>query len=241
MQWSDEGIVLSSQAHGETSTIVEVLTREHGRHLGLVHGGRSKRLRPVLQTGNLVRAEWRARLSEHLGKYAVELLEAHAARVLDDRAALAGLNTLTALARLLPEREPHQPLYDVTKLVLEAFSEGEHWPALLVRWEFALLDELGFGLDLDECAATGTTEDLIYVSPKTGRAVSRGAGAPYADKLLALPAFLLPGNGGGASPSDRDVADGFALTSYFFEKNVWQPRNMTPPQVRERLVARLCG
>ncbi|MEM8744202.1 MAG: DNA repair protein RecO, partial [Pseudomonadota bacterium] len=151
MQWSDEGIVLSSQAHGETSAIVEVLTRDHGRHLGLVHGGRSKRLRPVLQTGNLVRAEWRARLSEHLGKYAIELLEANAARVLDDRAALAGLNTLTALARLLPEREPHQPLYDATKLILEVFSEGDHWPALLVRWELALLDELGFGLDLDEC------------------------------------------------------------------------------------------
>lgn len=239
MQWTDEGIVLSAQPHGETSAIVEVLTREHGRHLGLVHGGRSKRLRPVLQTGNLVRAEWRARLSEHLGKYAVELLEAHAARVLDDRSALAGLNTLTALARLLPEREPHQPLYNATKLVLEALAEGEHWPALLVRWELALLDELGFGLDLDECAATGVTDELVYVSPKSGRAVSREAGAPYTDKLLALPAFLVPGNGGSAAPTEQDIADGFALTGYFFEKNIWRPRNMTPPQVRERLVAHL--
>ncbi len=239
MQWTDEGIVLSSQPHGETSAIVEVLTREHGRHLGLVHGGRSKRLRPVLQTGNVVRAEWRARLAEHLGKYTVELLEAYAARVLDDRSTLAGLNTLTALARLLPEREPHQPLYTATRLVLDALAEGEHWPALLVRWELALLDELGFGLDLNECAATGVREGLVYVSPKSGRAVSRDAGAPYEARLLALPAFLLPGNGGRAAPTEQDIADGFALTGYFFEKNIWRPRNMTPPQVRERLVVHL--
>ena len=241
MHWSDEGIVLASQAHGETSAIVEVLTRNHGRHLGLVHGGRSRRLRPVLQTGNLVRAEWRARLSEHLGKYVIELLDAHAARVLDDRAALAGLNTLTALARLLPEREPHQPLYEVSKLVLEAFSQGGHWPALLVRWELALLDELGFGLDLDACAATGDTNNLIYVSPKSGRAVSRDAGEPYKGKLLALPAFLLPGNGGAANPTDKDIAHGFELTGYFLEKNVWQPRDLAPPPARARLVSQVCG
>ena len=241
MHWSDEGIVLASRAHGETSAIVEVLTRSHGRHLGLVHGGRSKRMRPVLQTGNLVRAEWRARLSEHLGKYTIELLEANAARVLDDRTALAGLNTLTALARLLPEREPHQPLYDVTKLVLEALSDDGHWSALLIRWEMALLDELGFGLDLDACAATGETKNLIYVSPKSGRAVSRDAGEPYKEKLLALPAFLVPGNGGEAGLTDQDIADGFELTGFFFEKNVWLPRNMTPPQVRARLVSQLCG
>ena len=239
MHWSDEGIVLASQSHGETSAIVEVLTRDHGRHLGLVHGGRSKRMRPVLQTGNLIRAEWRARLSEHLGKYAIELLEAHAARVFDDRAALAGLNTLTALARLLPEREPHQPLYEVTRLVLEALSEGEHWPALLVRWELALLDELGFGLDLNSCAASGETGNLIYVSPKSARAVSGDAGAPYGDKLLALPAFLLPGNRNETAPTPQDIANGFILTGYFLEKNVWHPRNVSQPQVRVRLMTRL--
>ena len=177
MQWSDEGIVLSSRAHGETSAIAELLTRDHGRHLGLVRGGRSKRLRPVLQAGNLVQASWRARLSEHLGSYTLELEEAYAARIFDERAALAGLNTLSALARLLPEREPHAPLYDATRVVLSALSEGDHWPALLVRWEMGLLNELGFGLDLDACAATGETDDLVYVSPKTGRAVSRKAGA----------------------------------------------------------------
>jgi DNA repair protein RecO (recombination protein O) len=237
MQWSDEGIVLSSRAHGETSAIVELLTHSHGRHLGLVRGGRSKRLRPVLQPGNLVTAEWRARLSEHLGSYSVELLEANAARVLDDRAGLAGLNTLTALARLLPEREPHGPLYDATNMVLQALCEGDHWPALLVRWELGLLNELGFGLDLETCASTGVSSHLIYVSPKSGRAVSRNAGEPYKDKLLLLPGFLLPGNGNGADPGQDDIAHGFLLTGYFLDKHVWGPRNLKPPPARARLIA----
>lgn len=234
MQWSDEGIVLSSRSHGETSAIVELLTRSHGRHLGLVRGGRSKRQRPVLQAGNLVKADWRARLSEHLGSYRVELVAANAARVLDDRAALAGLTSLTALARLLPEREPHGPVYDATNMVLQALSEGDHWPALLVRWELGLLNELGFGLDLETCAATGETSHLIYVSPKSGRAVSRDAGAPYKDKLLALPGFLLPGNG--ADPGQDDIAHGFRLTGFFFDKHVWGPRDLKPPPTRARLI-----
>jgi len=234
MQWSDEGIVLSSRVHGETSAIVELLTRSHGRHLGLVRGGRSRRQRPVLQTGNLVAAQWRARLSEHLGGYSVELLEAHAARVLDDRAALAGLNTLTALARLLPEREPHGPLYEASIMVLQALSEGDHWSALLVRWELGLLDELGFGLDLETCAATGETSDLVYVSPKSGRAVSRDAGRPYKDKLFVLPGFLMPGNG--ADPASDDIVNGFQLTGYFLDKHVWGPRDIKPPLARARLI-----
>ncbi len=237
MQWSDEGIVLSARAHGETSAIVELLTRSNGRHLGLVRGGRSKKLRPVLQQGNLVQADWRARLSEHLGSYNVELLEAHAARVLDERTALAGLNTLTALARLLPEREPHGPLFDVALLVLKALGEGDHWPALLVRWELGLLNELGFGLDLDVCVSSGETSDLIYVSPKSGCAVSRNAGAPYKDKLLVLPDFLLPGNGNGDDPAKVDITNGFRLTGYFFEKNVWHPRDLKPPPARARMIA----
>ncbi len=237
MQWSDEGIVLSSRAHGETSAIVELLTRSHGRHLGLVRGGRSRRLGPVLQAGNLVTAQWRARLSEHLGSYTVELLEAHAARVLDDRAALEGLNTLTALARLLPEREPHGPLYEASVMVLTALSEGDHWSALLVRWELGLLDELGFGLDLKTCAATGEASHLIYVSPRSGRAVSRDAGKPYKDKLLALPGFLMPGNG--AEPASDDIVNGFQLTGYFLDKHVWGPRDIKPPLARARLIALL--
>jgi len=239
MQWSDEGIVLSVRPHGETSAIVELLTANHGRHLGLVRGGRSRRLRPVLQPGNLVRTVWRARLSEHLGGYTVELLDAHAARVLDDRAGLAGLNTLTALARLLPEREPHTRLFDATRLVLETFAEGAHWPALLARWELGLLEELGFGLDLSACAGTGATENLEYVSPKTGRAVSRNAGEPYKEKLLALPAFLLPGNAAGETPTPRDVANSFRLTGFFLNKHVWTPRELKPLSARGRLIALL--
>lgn len=239
MHWSDEGIVLASRQHGETSAIAELLTRSHGRHLGLVRGGRSRRMRPALQAGNLVKAEWRARLSEHLGSYSVELLEAHAARVLDDRAALAGLNTLTALSRLLPERDPHEALYDGTMMVLRALSEGDHWPVLLVRWELALLDELGFGLDLQTCASTGTRSELFYVSPRSGRAVSREAGEPYADKLLPLPGFLLWGNGNGAEAMPSDVTNGLRLTGFFFDKHIWEPRGLKPPQARERLVALL--
>lgn len=237
MQWSDEGIVLFSRAHGETSAIVELLTAGHGRHLGLVRGGRSKRLRPVLQTGNLVNAEWRARLSEHLGSFGVELLDARAARILDDKMALAGLNSLAALARLLPEREPHARLYEAANLVIDALADGDHWPALLARWEMGLLDELGFGLDLSSCAGTGVTENLTYVSPKSGRAVSRKAGEPYKEKMLLLPAFLLPGNGQVETPTQSDVASGFHLTGFFLNKNVWAPRDLPPPAARERLIA----
>jgi len=235
MQWSDEGIVLSTRAHGETSAIAELLTRSHGRHLGLVRGGRSKRLRPVLQAGNLVGATWRARLSEHLGSYTLELEEANAARIFDDRAALAALNTLSALARLLPEREPHAPLYDASCVVLSALAIGDHWPALLVRWEMGLLNELGFGLDLESCAATGATSDLIYVSPRTGRAVSREAGEPYKDKILNLPAFLLSSNGDTSGPGEADIAAGFRLTGFFLDKHVWGPRALKPPAARQRL------
>jgi DNA repair protein RecO (recombination protein O) len=239
MQWSDEGIVLSARPHGETSAIVELLTATHGRHLGLVRGGRSRRMRPVLQPGNLVQANWRARLSEHLGGYTLELVDAHAARVLDDRAGLAGLNTLTTLARLLPEREPHATLFEATRLVLEAMAGSEYWPVLLVRWEMGLLAELGFGLDLSVCAATGATGNLVYVSPKSGRAVSRDGGEAYKDKLLALPGFLLPDNGEGETPTPSDVADGFRLMGFFLNKHVWSPRELKPPSSRERLIALL--
>ncbi len=239
MEWSDEGIVLFSRAHGETSAIVELLTASHGRHLGLVRGGRSRRLRPLLQTGNLVHAKWRARLSEHLGSYAIELLDARAARVLDDRKALAGLNSLAALALLLPEREPHAGLFKAASLVIQAFGDGEHWPALLARWEMGLLEDLGFGLDFSACAGTGVTTNLDYVSPRSGRAVSREAGEPYKEKLFRLPAFLLPDKGQGSAPTADDVAHGFRLTGYFLNKNVWGPRNLQPPAARERLIALL--
>jgi DNA repair protein RecO (recombination protein O) len=235
MDWIDEGIFLSGKPLGETNIVAELLTLEHGRHLGLVRGGRSRRIRPLVQPGNLLRVTWRARLSEHLGGFNVELMEANAARILDDAAALAAIGSLTGLARLLPERDPHPELYAATLHVLRAFDDARIWPALLVRWEFQLLQDLGFGLDLSECAATGAHKELIYVSPLSGRAVSREAGEPYGSKLLALPAFLLDD----APIGDADIAAGFALTGHFLDRDVLAPHGLKLPQARERLIGLL--
>ena len=233
MDWRDEGIFLGGKPLGEANLIAEILTLEHGRHLGLVRGGRSRRIRPLLQPGNLVGVTWRARLSEHLGGFNVELMEAHGARALDDAAALSAIGTMAGLVKLLPERDPHPELYAATLHVLRSFGEPDIWPVLLVHWEFQLLQEIGFGLDLTECAATGTVEELIYVSPRSGRAVSREAGAPYGDKLLALPAFLLDET---APLTPADIAAGFALTGYFLERDVLEPHGMKLPSARERLL-----
>lgn len=233
MHWSDEGIVLGVRAHGETAAIAELFTRAHGRHSGLVHGGRSRKLRPVLQTGNHVDASWKARLSEQLGHVTLELRHGYAAPALDDPLALTGLTSLAALARLLPERDPHPNLYEVSLFVLSFLDDATVWPALMVRWELALLSELGFGLDLSECAATGSNDQLIYVSPKSGRAVSASAGEPYKDRLLPLPAFLTKGRQ--AVVSRDDVLAGLALTGHFLEARVLSPRDQALPEPRRRL------
>jgi DNA repair protein RecO (recombination protein O) len=217
--------------------VVELFTRRHGRHLGLVHGGRSRKLRPVLQVGNHVDAGWKARLSDNLGHYSVELRKGFAALLMEDAAALTAMTSMAALARLLPERDPHPGLFEVTQFVLGYLDDRAVWPALLVRWELALLEELGFGLDLASCAATGLSTDLIYVSPKSGRAVSAGAGEPYKDRLLALPVFLRAGKGGPVEA--EDVLAGFALTGHFLNARVFVPRNMQMPDVRGRLLAYL--
>ena len=175
MQWADEGVVLSVRPHGETGAVAEVFTRAHGRYLGLVHGGRGRTKRPILQPGNHVTAEWRARISEQLGVLTLELKHPFAAELLDRRLGLAGLECLTTLARLLPERDPHANLFEVTLFVLGFLGDDEIWPALYARWELALLQELGFGLDLSACAVTGANDYLAYVSPRTGRAVSAAA------------------------------------------------------------------
>ena len=201
MDFSDEGILISAKPLGEANTIAELLTARHGRHLGLVRGGRSRKMRPLMQLGNRLSVTWRARLADHLGGFNVELLDPNAARVLDDQAALAAIGSLTGLAKLLPERDPHPQLYHGALEVLAALDDASLWPALLVRWEMMLLQDLGFGLDLSECAATGTDADLIYVSPKSGRAVSRDAGQPYCDRLLKLPA--LPAGGGPGTVTGR--------------------------------------
>jgi len=233
MDWSDEGIFLSAKPLGETSAVAELLTLEHGRHLGLVRGGRSRRIRPILQPGNLIRVTWRARLPEHLGGYNVEMMEAHGARVFDDAGALSAIGSMAGLLKLLPERDPHPELFASTLHVVRSFEEPEIWPALLVHWEVQMLQELGFGLDLSECAATGTSQDLAYVSPRSSRAVSREAGEPYADKMLALPGFLLDAT---APLSEADIAAGFALTGYFLERDVLAPHGLKMPAARGRLL-----
>jgi DNA repair protein RecO (recombination protein O) len=232
MQWSDEGVILSVKSHGETAAVAEIFTRGHGRHLGLVHGGRSRKLRPVLQTGNHVDAVWKARLAEHLGHVTVELRKGYAAQAMEDPLALAGLQSLCTLARLLPERDPHPSLYEVTLFVLGYMDDPDVWPALMVRWELALLDELGFGLDLASCASTGVHEDLMYVSPKSGRAVSGAAGAPYKERMLRLPAFLTKGGQGTATRAD--VAAGLDITGHFLEARVLTPRDDKMPEARIR-------
>jgi DNA repair protein RecO (recombination protein O) len=237
MQWSDEGIILSVRPHGETAAVVELLTRTHGRHLALVHGGRSRRLRPVLQTGNHVDATWKARLSEHLGHATLELRRGYAAEAMDSALALSGLTSLAAMARFLPERDPHPNLFEVTLFVLGFLDDPSVWPTLYVRWELALLQEMGFGLDLSACAATGANDQLIYVSPKTGRAVSASAGEPYKDRLFALPAFLTKARQGGASSAD--IAAGLALSGHFLETRLLQPQGIAMPDARQRLVGLL--
>jgi DNA repair protein RecO (recombination protein O) len=238
MDWSDEGIFLSAKPLGEANAVAELFTLGHGRHLGLVRGGRSRRMRPLLQPGNLLGVTWRARLSEHLGGFNVELMEALAARVLDDKLALAAIGSLTGLARLLPERDPHPELYAATLRVLRNLDAADAWPALLVKWELQLLQELGFGLDLTECAATGADIDLAYVSPRSGRAVSRDAGQPYDNRLLKLPAFLL---GEAAPAGEDDIVAGLVLTGYFLDRDVLAPHGLSLPQARDRLVAFLAA
>jgi DNA repair protein RecO (recombination protein O) len=237
MQWSDEGVILSVRPHGEAGAVLELFTRQHGRHLGLVHGGRSRKLRPVLQTGNHIEAEWKARLADNLGHFTVELRKSFAAQVMEDAAGLAAMTSMAALARLLPERDPHPNLFEVTLFVLGFLDEREVWPALVVRWELALLDELGFGLDLASCAATGAASDLAYVSPKSGRAVSATAGEPYKDRLLALPQFLRPGPPGAIGAAD--LRAGFDLTGHFLLQRVLRPRDLDMPDARARLMSYL--
>jgi DNA repair protein RecO (recombination protein O) len=235
MNWTDEGVILSVRPHAETAAVVELLTREHGRHLGLVHGGRSRKARPILQPGNHVDVTWKARLSEHLGAVTVEPRRSYGAEILDDSTALCALTSLTSLARTLPERDPHPSLFEITLFVLGFLDDPSVWPALYVRWELALLDELGFGLDLSACASTGATTDLIYVSPKSGRAVSAGAGEPYKDRLLSLPPFLRGETRGGVSASD--ISAGLKLTAHFIESRVFRPHGSDLPDPRQRLPA----
>lgn len=238
MEWTEEGVLLAARRHGESAAIIELLTPAHGRHLGLVHGGASRRLKPVLQPGNTLQATWRARVAEQLGTFHVDLVHGRAGGVLQDPLALAGLSAACAVAStVLPEREPHGPAFEGLCFVLDHLDDPAIWPALFVRWEAGLLQGLGFGLDLSCCAATGQADDLIYVSPRSGRAVSRDAGAPYRDKLLALPQFLLGRQVTAARGGD--LRAGFRLTGYFLERHVLEPHDRRLPPARARMIALL--
>jgi DNA repair protein RecO (recombination protein O) len=236
MQWTDEGIVLGVKRHGEANAILELMTREHGRHLGLVRGGFGSWLRPVLQPGNSVNAAWRARLDEHLGNYTIEGLNLRAAGFFSAPHAIYGVSHLAALMRLLPERDPHTSLYEALDEILSHLDDAAFAAPMVVRFELGLLSELGFGLDLERCAATGGSVDLGYVSPKSGRAVSRTAGEPWADKMLRLPAFLRERQ---AIPAGRDLADGFALTGYFLTRHALEPRGLALGDERAHFIAAL--
>ncbi len=233
MEWQDEGLILGVRKHGETSAIVELMTLQHGRHLGLIRGGRSRRMRPVLQPGNSVRAHWHARLEDHLGTYNVEAEELRAAELMASQSAVYGIQLLASHLRLLPERDPHKGLYRAARVIVENLENPEIAASLIIRFELALLEELGFGLDLDRCASTGQTRHLIYVSPKSGRAVSGDEGEPWKDRMLLLPQFLnRHEEKWGRVPDLEDMQNGFALSGYFLDRHIYGPRGMKPPDER---------
>lgn len=231
MEWTGEALLIGVRRHGESSVIAEAMVAGRGRHLGLVRGGRSRRLAPVLQPGNTIQLTWRARLEDQLGMFTVELLQARAAALIDDRTRLYLSQTVCELLHLLPERDPHDRLLGMAVRLIDSAPDG----AALARFELALLDDLGFGLDLASCASTGATSDLTHVSPKSGRAVSRAAAQPYLDRLLPLPSFLT--GRGNAGP--HDIADALRLTSHFLQTHVWGPRQVERPATRDGLVALL--
>ena len=236
MEWRDEGVLLVMRLHGETSAIIEVFTAAHGRHAGVVRGGASRRMAAMLQPGTQVQVVWSARLDEHLGTFVVEPVQSRAA-ILSDRMALAGLNSVCALLHLaLAERDPHGALWRKTVALLDRLAAGADWQADYLRWELDLLEDLGFGLDLTTCAVTGSRDDLAYVSPRTGRAVSRGAAGDWAARLLPLPPSLL-----GQGPAmGREMVQGLALTGHFLNRGLQAVLHDRPlPEARARLIEML--
>ncbi|UOA16240.1 DNA repair protein RecO [Sulfitobacter dubius] len=233
MEWRDQGILLSARRHGETSAIIEVFTPEQGRHAGIVRGGTSRKIAPSLQPGAQLDLAWRARLEDHIGAFTVEPLRSRAAVAMQDRLALAGLNAVTALLSFcLPEREPHPALYRRTEALLDMLGQGEVWPLAYLKWELRLLEEMGYALDLESCAVTGVSEELIYVSPKSGRAVSAKGAGEWANRLLPLPTVLRGGTG-----SDAEIAQGLVTTGHFLSAHLARDLGGKPlPEARARFV-----
>ncbi|MDI3337905.1 DNA repair protein RecO [Defluviimonas aestuarii] len=235
MDWRDEGALISVRRHGESAAIIEVFTTSHGRHAGVVRGGTSRKVAPVLQPGAQLDVTWRGRLEEHIGTFTVEPLRSRAG-LMSDRLALAGLNSICALLHFaLPERESHPDLYATTVDLLDGLGAKQDWVLDYLRWELMLLEELGYGLDLTRCAVTGGREDLAYVSPKTGRAVARDAAGDWADRLLPLPACLL--GQGPATPGE--VTAGLSMTGHFLEHRLAHDLHRKLPEARRRFIEML--
>jgi DNA repair protein RecO (recombination protein O) len=233
MEWQDEGIALSVRPHGETDAILSALTFEHGRHLGLVKGGIGRRARPSLQPGNRLELGWKARLADHLGNFSVEPVQLFGARLLDDPLRLAGLAAATGLLdEVLAEREAHPRLYAGLLKLLEGMLTDPRWLETQVRFELLLLQDLGFALDLDRCAVTGAADDLAYVSPRTGCAVSRGGAGDLAARLLRLPAFLIAD----VPATFTEILAGLRLSGHFLARQALAPADKPLPAVRERLI-----
>lgn len=235
MEWRGEGVLLSVRRHGESSAIIEVFTEQKGRHAGVVRGGSGRKIAPILQPGAQLDVCWRARLEDHIGTFTVEPVRSRAALVMGNRLALAGLNAVTALLGFcLPDREPHPALYRRSVQLLDLLGQDALWPLAYLRWEAALLDEMGYGLDLNACAVTGATDDLTYVSPKSGRAVSRQGAGEWAERLLPLPPALL---GQGQGPN-KEIADGLETTGFFLANRMAPNLGSRPlPDARARFVA----
>lgn len=237
MEWRDQGILLAARKHGETSAILEVFTAQRGRHAGVLRGASSRKMGPVLQPGAQLDLHWRARLEDHIGSYTAELIRSRSAMAMADRLALAGLNAVTALLLFaLPEREVHRDLYRRTAQLLDLLDQPALWPLAYLRWEMALLDELGFGLDLSGCAVTGAVEGLEFVSPKTGRAVSRKGAGEWIDRMLPLPPVMLQQ---GEAP-DAEIAIALRTTGYFLNTKLAPQLGQKPiPEARARFLTAL--
>lgn len=236
MEWQEDATLLCVRNHGENAVIVDVLTHNQGRFAGLVRGGAGRRLRPLLQAGNRLHVTWKARLEEHLGAMTVEMLHARAGEAMLDPLQLSALTAATSMIRVLPERQPYPRLAELFETLMDALDDIDMWPALFVRFELALLDEMGFGLDLSTCAATGDNAGLTHISPRSGRAVSAAAAVPYLDKLYNLPAFFLDPT---ANVTNTDIQDGFDVTGHFLARRLFFNLEKPMPEMRAMMLKRL--
>jgi len=237
MEWRDEGLIIGARKHGENAVIVEAMTTLHGRHLGLVRGGRSRRFAAILQAGNTVHLNWRARLEDHLGTYTVEAKTLRAATLMQSRDRLSLSQLICEHLRILPEKDPYPRLLAEANAMHDNDADGYVLGCALAKFEMRLLNELGFGIDIASCALTGEETGLAYISPKTGRAVTIDAAQPYLSKLMRLPHIF-----GGALDMDtkEELEAAFSLTAHFLNMHIWLPRQLSPPSMRERLIKSMC-